>query len=173
MREGKILFFTATITKWHHILKRDKYKQLIINTLEFLVSQQKIYVYGYVIMPNHIHLLWYIREPYMLFEIQRDFLKYTANAIRKDLKQNNPEELPLFVSKRKDRKYQFWQDRSYSNVLHNRKVIEQKLTYIHNNPLAKNWRLAETPEDYQFSSAKFYSGDESESRFITHYTLHS
>jgi putative transposase len=35
-------------------------------------------------------------------------------------------------------------------------VFLQKLNYIHNNPVQSKWHLAEFPEEYSFSSAKFY-----------------
>jgi len=97
-------------------------------------------------MPNHIHIIWNIREPFLLENIQRDFLKYTSQMIRFDLQKNHTKVLTHFKSDRKDREYQFWQDRSFNNVLHNRKVIEQKLNYIHNNPLTSKWNLVDEPQ---------------------------
>ncbi len=117
MRENHILFFTATIIKWKHLLKLDKYKQIILDSLVYLVENDKITLYAYVIMPNHIHILWRIKEPYLLHEIQRDFLKYTSQMIKFDLEKNHPKVLPYFKSNRKDRKYQFWQDRSFNTRL--------------------------------------------------------
>ncbi len=51
-----IAFFTATILEWKHLLKPDKYKELIIQSLKFLVDNGRVQLYGFVIMPNHIHL---------------------------------------------------------------------------------------------------------------------
>ncbi|MDR6563262.1 MULTISPECIES: hypothetical protein [unclassified Arcicella] len=48
-------FFTATILSWKPLLKPDKYKQIIIDSLKFLVENHRVKVYGFVIMPNHIH----------------------------------------------------------------------------------------------------------------------
>ena len=173
MRENNILFFTATIRKWNKLLNKDKYKDVIVDSLKYLVKIKKIYVYAFVIMPNHIHILWSIREPYLLPNIQRDFLKFTAQQIKFDLMKNHPEVLDFFRSKRKDRNYQFWQDRSYNNILDNRKTIEQKIDYIHLNPLSKKWNLADTPENYKYSSAKYYLTNECNWDFITHYYEHS
>ena len=53
-----ISFFTATILYWKKLLKPDKYKQIIIESLKFLVAEKRVQVYGFVIMPNHIHLIW-------------------------------------------------------------------------------------------------------------------
>lgn len=51
-------FYTATILEWKHLLKPDKYKDIIIQSLYFFSTQNKIKVFGLVIMPNHIHLIW-------------------------------------------------------------------------------------------------------------------
>ena len=50
-------FFTAIILEWKHLLKPDKYKDIIIDSLRFLAKNKRVVVYGFVIMPNHIHLI--------------------------------------------------------------------------------------------------------------------
>jgi hypothetical protein len=47
--------------------------------------------------------------------------------------------------------------------------IEQKLEYIHNNPLHERWNLSDKPENYYWSSARFYMDDENDFNFLTHY----
>ncbi|WP_369426430.1 hypothetical protein [Pontibacter anaerobius] len=58
-----IAFFTATILEWKHLLKPDKYKQIIVDSLGYLVEQKRVKVYAFVIMPNHLHLLWKMEAP--------------------------------------------------------------------------------------------------------------
>lgn len=76
-----IAFFTATILEWKHLLKPNKYKNIILSSLRFLVENKRVKVYGFVIIPNHIHLLWKMEEPHKREDVQRDFLKYTAQQI--------------------------------------------------------------------------------------------
>jgi putative transposase len=57
-----IQFFTTTNLWWKKLLKPDKYKQVVIDSLAFLVKNNRIKVYGFVVMPNHIHLLWKINQ---------------------------------------------------------------------------------------------------------------
>ncbi|MEO5681575.1 MAG: hypothetical protein ABIQ88_02980 [Chitinophagaceae bacterium] len=45
-------FFTATNLQWKHLLKEDKYKDVTINSLRFLVSRNRVKVYSFVIMPK-------------------------------------------------------------------------------------------------------------------------
>ena len=79
------------------------------------------------------------------------FLKYTAQQIKFDLDET---ELLLYRSTQADRNYHFWERRSWKAEMTNRKVLEQKLNYIHNNPVKAN--LVSYQEDYLFSSASFY-----------------
>ncbi len=69
----------------------------------------------------------------------------------------------------KDRHYQIWEHRPLSIPLWSSKVFEQKLDYIHNNPIQRKWALADLPENYHYSSAKFYILNQDDFGFITHY----
>jgi hypothetical protein len=45
-QEEYVQFFTATILEWKHLLKPDKYKQIILDSLKFLVEQKRAKVYA-------------------------------------------------------------------------------------------------------------------------------
>ena len=62
MEIGRIFFLTATINKWHLLLEDDRYKDVIVSSLDYLSQQNKIDVFAFVIMPNHIHLIWRTKE---------------------------------------------------------------------------------------------------------------
>jgi REP element-mobilizing transposase RayT len=165
----KVSFFTATTYQWKLLLKPIKYKRIIIDSLKFLVDKKRIRLYGFVIMPNHIHLLLKILPPWKISEIQRDCMKFAGQQIKFDLIENNPEELSHFKVSLKDRKYQFWQRNSFNKLLEDRAVVEEKLDYIHNNPVQKKWLLAKSPADYHFSSYKYYEFQDAEFDFLSHY----
>lgn len=164
-----IAFFTATILEWKHLLKPDKYKDIILNSLRFLVVNKRIKVYGFVIMPNHIHLLWKMEEPHKREDVQRDFLKYTAQQMKFDLVKHHPAVLEKFRVGAKDRQYQLWERNPLSVYCYSTAVTEQKLDYIHNNPVQEKWQLAALPEAYHYSSARFYFENMDEFDFLTHY----
>ena len=162
-------FFTATILEWKHLLKQDKYKGIILESLTFLVREKRVKLFGFVIMPNHIHLIWFILPPHKQEEVQRDFLKYTGQQIKFDLKANHPQVLEKFYVGLKDRSYQFWERNALSVDLYSRQVIEQKLEYIHLNPLGARWDLVTKPEYYKWSSANYYEAGKDELGILTHY----
>ncbi len=120
-------------------------------------------------MPNHIHIIWQINEPNTIETVQRDFLKFTVQQIKFDLLKKHVNVLTYFKSNAKDRAYQFWERRAYTSKLYNRKVVEEKLNYIHNNPISKKWNLCSLPELYKYSSASFYLTNNSPFEFITDY----
>ena len=162
-------FYTATVLNWKKLFTPDKYKSLIINSLSFLSEQKRADVLGFVIMPNHIHLLWKIRPPHRLAGVQRDFMKFTAQQIKQDLKKHHPAVLNQFGSSQNDRKYQFWKRHALTVFLYSRQTIEQKLDYIHRNPVQGKWLLAASPEEYGFSSCSFYEKGERKYPFLRHY----
>ena len=51
-------FYTDTINDFKHLLKDDEFKNFCINSWKYLNDNDFIKIYGFVIMPNHIHLLW-------------------------------------------------------------------------------------------------------------------
>lgn len=162
-------FFTATILEWKPLLTDDTYKDIIINSLLFLKNEKSIVVFGFVIMPNHIHLIWQIQDGYKRERIQNRFLKFTAQQIKFRLIDNNDQALSQFRVNTSDREYQIWERNALSVDLWSEPVFMQKLNYIHNNPLQHKWQLAKFPEDYKYSSAKFYETGDDEFGLLTHY----
>jgi putative transposase len=160
-------FFTATNLEWKRLLQPDKYKGIIIDSLRFLVNNERIKLYAFVIMNNHIHLIWQMCAGIDPNAVQRDFLKYTAQKIKTDFNKFHPAVLELFRVNAKDRKYQFWERNPLSVELRTDKVILQKLKYIHENPVRAG--LCSFPEEYKYSSAGFYETGIDNWGFLSHY----
>ena len=57
MREGTISFFTATIIGWKHLLKPDKYKKIVVDSLKYRVNENTIFRHAFIVMPNHLYLI--------------------------------------------------------------------------------------------------------------------
>src|SRR5687768_5526590 len=97
-----VQFFTATILEWKYLLKEDVYKQIIIESLLFLKNEGSLVVYGFVIMPNHMHIIWQIQDGYKQDKIQMRFLKYTAQQMKFKLTDTNNKMLNEFLVNAKD-----------------------------------------------------------------------
>ncbi len=162
-------FFTATILQWKHLLADDKMKEIIISSLHFLVTEKRIKVYSFIIMPNHIHIIWQIQDGHEKAKVQQSFLKYTAQQMKFLLIKTNAADLAKYKVKASDREYQFWERNALSVDLWSRPVFMQKLNYTHNNPTQPHWNLCQYPEEYKYSSAKFYEKGIDDFVFLTHY----
>ncbi len=160
-------FFTATNLEWKKLLQPDKYKDIIITSLQFLVKEKRVRITAFVIMPNHIHLIWQMLEGHIEDSVQRDFLKYTAQQIKADLKKKHPEVLEQFKVNAKDRQYQFWERNALSIELRTEKTYLQKLDYLHYNPVRAG--LCKLPEAYRYSSASLYELNKTEWDFLSHF----
>ena len=160
-------FYTATILEWKRLLKPDKFKDILISSLKFLIHNNRIVLYGFVIMDNHIHLIWQISDAYKPHEVQQSFMKFTSQMMLKELRNNHKKALALFEVNAKDRKHQIWERNAVSVSLFNRNVFLQKLEYIHNNPVRAG--LCVLLEEYKYSSASFYFNGDKHWDFLTHY----
>ncbi len=164
-----VYFTTATVKNWKYLLRPDKYKQIITDSLTYLVAEQSVWVYAFVIMPNHFHLIWQMRAETCLSHVQQRMMKFVAQKIKSDLRFHHPLVLEHFKVERKDRHYQFFKEKPLSIPLYQEDVVWQKMEYIHQNPLQPKWRLATSPEEYLFSSAGFYSNRSRQWPFLTHF----
>ena len=164
-----VYFWTITIKEWIHLLKCDEYKTIVIESLKWLCEKELVRIYGYVIMPNHIHLLWEQLKMNGKEFPKNSFEKFTAHQFRKKMEVENPEELKRFMVEASDRKYNFWQRDPLAVLVFSREMASQKLTYMHFNPLQEHWQLCKRPEEYCFSSASFYENNKDEFGILTHY----
>ncbi|HMG82183.1 MAG TPA: hypothetical protein VK559_04040 [Ferruginibacter sp.] len=161
-------FYTATILQWKHLLRPDKYKNIIIETLQFLVADKRINLYAFVIMSNHMHLIWQPLADQTPMSIQHSLLTHTAQQFKSDLQKNHPEVSLHFKVTAKDRDYQFWERNSLGIDLSTHEIFMQKLNYIHSNPVKAG--LCRLAEEYYYSSAKFYELGVDDFNLLTHYT---
>ncbi len=160
-------FFTATNLEWKKLLTPDKDKDIIISSMRFLVKDKRVKIFSFVIMENHIHLIWQMLLDNDPEAVQRDFLKYIAQRIQKDLQRNHPDVLAYFKVNTKDREYQFWERNSLSVELRTHPVFLQKLEYIHWNTVKA--AICKLPEEYKYSSALFYETGVDNWGFLSHY----
>ena len=155
--KNPVQFFTAACYDWLKLLSDDECKKIIIDALKFRIAKGEVKVGAYVIMPNHIHIIWRIQNEFQLEDVQRDFLKFTAKSIIEKTKSEHGEAAleSLYVGL-KDRKFQVWKRNSMSIDLTSPKFFRQKMDYIHNNPCQPHWNLVADPSDYRFCSGRYY-----------------
>jgi len=160
-------FITVTCLEWKPLLEDDRHKDIIISSLDFLSKEGRAMIYAFVIMSNHFHLIWQIMGEHKHDAVQRDFLKFTGQQVLKSFRNAGSAILSELIVNAKDRKRQVWERNSLGVPLWSRQVFDQKLEYIHYNPVKAG--LCQYPQDYKYSSARFYATNEKDWRFLTHY----
>ena len=161
-------YFTATIYEWKPALAKDAYKDIIIESLQFLVDKKRIELNAFVIMNNRIHLIWQALQNFAPSQIQASFMKFTAQQLKRSFIKNDIELLSSLKVNKYDREYQIWKREPLSIELLNRAMFSQKLEYIHYNPVRVG--LCLLPKDYHYSSARFYHDGSNNFNMLTHFS---
>lgn len=159
-------YLTLQIVQWVDIFTRKIYRDIVIESLRYCQKEKGLEIYAYVIMSNHIHLL--VRSGNEnLSGTLRDLKSYTSKEILKAIIEKNESKrdwlLMIFkyaASKHKrNNTYQLWTHENHAEEVYSNKFIDQKLEYIHNNPVRSG--IVANPEDYLYSSARNYADLES------------
>ncbi len=138
-----IYFLTLTVIDWVDVFTKKDYKVIIVDSLNYCIKNKGLEVFAYVIMSNHIHLIVRAKEGFALSHILRDFKKFTSKQLVAKIAEigDGRKEWLLnkfaFEAKRTARAehYKLWRDDNHAVCLEKREWIEQKLTYIHQNPV--------------------------------------
>ena len=154
--ENTTHFLTITIIEWIDIFTKPQYSQIIVNSLKYCQKNKGLLLYEFVIMTNHLHLIARAKEKYKLSQIISDFKKHTTREILKELEKDNRKYILNLIknsfSKKKDYKNQIWQRENYPEPIINEKFLNEKVKYIYNNPLKKEYVAKQ--EDWFYSSAR-------------------
>ncbi|MND96448.1 Transposase IS200 like protein [compost metagenome] len=141
-QEG-IYFITFSVVQWVDIFSRSLYADIVVESLRFCQKEKGLIIYGWCIMSNHVHLIIRSNGMNPLSAILRDFKKFTAGKILKGIdhaaESRRSWMLWIFKSAREnnpdDKIYQFWQQDNHPEELITNRFMQQKLDYLHNNPL--------------------------------------
>lgn len=140
-----------------------------MNSLQWLCNNKLIQIYGHVIMPNHVHLMWNQLKMNGREFPKNSFEKYTAKLILKNMQSQHTQDMLKYAVSASDRQYNIWQRDPLAIRIFSREMAIQKLDYMHNDPSQTHWMLSTEPEDYRYSSASFYADNNDEFNILTHY----
>lgn len=159
-------FITCTVVDWLPIFTQQAYCQIILDSLAYLRTAKRTQLNAFVIMPTHLHAILWPEEGVNLFDVLRDFKRFTSRSISKEASRLGDQELlNQFASVRQQGRaqdisqYQVWQEGSHPEAVFTLDFARQKMDYIHENPVRAG--LAETALDWLYSSARaYYLGEE-------------
>ena len=161
-QEG-IYFITTTVVDWIDAFTRKELAEVIIESLAYCQKEKGLIIYAWCLMPNHLHMIVSAKEGFKLSDIIRDFKKFTAKRIISTIKEINESRTWMldkfqFAARTnfKSDEYKFWQTGFHPILLESEYFMEQKLNYIHQNPVKAGFVVQE--EHYKYSSAIDYHG---------------
>jgi len=160
-------FTTFTCHNWLPLIDKVNGYDIVYSWFDHLKSKGH-YINGYVIMPNHVHALFsFIETDQSINTIIGNGKRFMAYEIVKRLTETSETELLSQLSsaveqkrREKNKKHNVWELSFDWKECRDKKFIDQKLDYMHNNPCSKKWNLCISPVEYIHSSAKYYIAGE-------------
>jgi len=150
-------FLTFSCYRRRPLLGTPRRRTSFLRILDEVRRRFKFVLVGYVVMPEHVHLL--VSEPQrgdlsVVMQVLKQ--RVARRLLRKKRKPSNQSE--LFPSTDGPRQQHFWQRRFYDFNVWSVKKVREKLAYMHRNPVKRG--LVTSPELWAWSSFRFYSLDE-------------
>jgi len=153
-----LFFVTTTVVDFTKVFNEDSYSLVVIDNLNFYREEYGFKLIAYVIMPEHLHLIVWTKENISISSIMRDFKKYTSVQIKRKLQADNNKKLISIFQKNawgyKGQEFKLWMDRFDRLVIYTPEILQQKVDYIHFNPMRRN--LVKDILDWKYSSARNY-----------------
>ncbi len=162
-KNESLYFITFTCYKWLHLFEKGHAYDLVYHWFDYLLSRN-VMVTGFVIMPNHVHLLLYFNEMNSsITKVIGNGKRFLAYGIIKRLIDENNHDLLLILEngeteseRRKGQLHKVFQTSFDAKLCFSARYIDQKINYIHKNPINGKWNLANDIYSYPHSSASFY-----------------
>jgi len=159
-------FISFAVVEWLDVFTRVEYKKIIIDSLHHCQKVKEMEIFAWCLMSSHVHLIFRSvseQKPELLIG---DFKRFTSKAIVKAIIENPAESRKEYLLEQFRKagnqssnvnKYQFWRHDNHPIELWSNKVIDEKIDYIHHNPVEAG--LVSRAEDYLYSIAADYAGE--------------
>jgi len=121
-------------------------KELFIYHLNQARQKHDFKIYGYVIMPEHVHLVIYPPENMKLGLVIREIKSKMAREYFFEKEMGFPNSKPVF-----------WMKRCYDHNCRTNETVIEKINYCHKNPVIRG--LVKSPGEWIWSSYNYYKGE--------------
>ena len=161
--QNGLYFVTFTVVNWVDVFIRDEYREIIIESLRFCQKNKGLKVYAYCIMTSHVHLIISSKEGFNLSETIRDFKSFTSGKLKRCIMENGRESRRKWLMEmfrhageqnKRNTGFQLWQQDNHPIELDINEMMEQRLNYIHNNPVVAGF--VNDPNSWVWSSCADY-----------------
>lgn len=157
--EKAIYFVTSTVDGWLDVFTRKELVEELLKSIRYCQEHKGLELFAYVIMSNHAHFVMR-RSEGSLADLLRDLKSFTAKQLLQliaTLPKESRREWMLHHFNRagrtsaQNKEFAFWKKGSHPIVLYTPAVMDQKVKYIHMNPVVSG--VVSQPEHYLLSSA--------------------
>jgi REP element-mobilizing transposase RayT len=156
------IFVITTIIDWLPVFSEEEIAINSLSMLESLRGAMNLIIFGYVLMPNHLHAMVRTSKRGDISDFMRKWKSKTALLIRNYAKANRPVWIYRFSTSAKEHRltklqtFQIWQPRFDEKAIRDEQEFLAKLNYMHGNPIKHN--LVDDCGDYPYSSYADYAG---------------
>ncbi|QAA80559.1 transposase [Aequorivita sp. H23M31] len=161
-----LYFVSFAVVEWLDVFTRNEYKDILLQSLSFCQKEKGMEIIAWCIMTNHVHLVFRSvrgQHPSLLLG---DFKRFTSKTVVKAIQENPRDSRKEFLLEQFKKaaakssnvnEYQFWRHDNKPIELWSNKVIWEKISYVHNNPVEAG--LVYRAQDYVYSSASDYADE--------------
>lgn len=162
-----VYYITFAVVRWIDVFTRNIYRKMLIDSFRYCQNSKGLTIHAYVIMTNHIHMIVSAADGKLLENVMRDMKKFTSSQLIKSIQENDFESRKEWMIKAfmdegmknsNNTKFQFWQQDNHPIELTDNEMKDQKLDYIHQNPVKHGFVMK--AEDYPWSSIANYMNEE-------------
>jgi putative transposase len=152
-------FLTFSCYRRLPLLSKDRSRYWLIEALQAARQKHGFDLWGWVIMPEHVHLLLWPKPGCQTQKILADIKRPVGQQAIHWLEANHPDFLVRLTVRNRNRTYRrFWQaGPGQDRNIYDPNASHQVLEYIHNNPVQRG--LVDLPEQWQWSSAQDWTGE--------------
>jgi putative transposase len=159
----KVYYVTITVVGWIDVFTRKEYVYDLMENIKYCQKNKGLDLYAYVIMSNHLHFIAKSNDV-PLNILLGNFKSFTSKKLIEMIDTHQGESRKEWMMRlfnyygkgnSQNEEYQFWQNGNHPIGLWSPKVIQQKMDYLHNNPVKQG--IVARAEDYLYSSANEFS----------------
>lgn len=162
--DGHSHYLTFSCHGRRKLLNQDRCKRIVLHFMEECRAELDGIVFGFVIMPEHLHALVRFRAKGELILFKQEWKRRCSLALYDYFDSSgNPVAKYLVLP---DGSHRIWTPKQYDFNIWSREKVVEKLEYMHKNPVER--RLCLAPCDWTYSSARWYADRRSVGVTLTH-----
>ncbi len=157
--DGRARFVTFCTHQKLPILSNRVFRDIVVGRIHEFCHNRQLRLLGYVVMPEHVHLVIVPPEDVELGPLVGELKRITARDIHKLLKNSESDlSAKLLVQRDGRKKTAFWQRRCFDHNCRTEESVWEKVNYCHNNPVKRG--LVRQRADWKWSSHSYYAASD-------------